>query len=439
VIETTLKVEWGFGGGVAQRFDITDRVTGVQVTTRLAVGDFGINQAIVTINNDDGAFTPSAGGTYSSVDWFSVYFGISGEVAAPSPATPKNFILFDGFVSGFQLQDDGVTSTVVMTADDGFTVGGAAVSSMVFGPPYGKTALAPFIEDLYNGVTIAGFPTNTVLSGVKMPTLGNSLSAVDMTSVGIGTGSFLLDSVDVDYPVRDFVRLNLMPQNPSVAWATKIEFGIPTTTYYGLECTNYPVRSSATALTFEFAENAASGELPFFNLVRGFDADGILNNAQLEGIPTGILSASSTNTTSADKYGTRTYAATAVVPTSTQARFDTAADRWANVFSASEFSVRSLDVSLSKINGAVPTSSSSADMWRDLLDIETAPVQVGTVEFTPTGGSSAIIETFTVMSRTIRATPADITVTVECLPIDQTGAFILDSSTLGVLDTNRLG
>ena len=93
----------------------------------------------------------------------------------------------------------------------------------------------------------------------------------------------------------------------------------------------------------------------------------------------------------------------------------------------------------SMVRATVGTSATSEEKWAQLLDIETGPVQVGTIEFTPAGGSTAVTETFVTMSRTIQITPGDIRLTVECLPIDQTGAFVLDSSTLGVLNQNRLG
>jgi len=44
-----------------------------------------------------------------------------------------------------------------------------------------------------------------------------------------------------------------------------------------------------------------------------------------------------------------------------------------------------------------------------------------------------------ISGRTIKATPGNTTITLDLLPAQDYQSFVLDSSTLGVLDTNRLG
>jgi hypothetical protein len=434
--QSTVGVEFGQSLGMTS---LTNRAQGAQVTTRVQLGDFGSNRAIVTLRNDDGALTPGAGGTYSSVDWYSQALQLIGNTGT------YDFKVFYGIITSFSLQDDGVNSTVVLEADDFFTTGGREVSSVVWGPPYGKTNVADFIEDLYNGVTISGFPRNTVISGVNMPRLGSASSNVVVTDNGVGVGSFLAeDPLEFDSPVRDIVRSNLMPSAPSVAWPTKYEFFVsPTRTeYQASSCTTYPVRDNSDPykVDYTFAEDATSGELPFANLIRGFNTDTLLNNAQIAAATPIGVTASYTNTDSADKYGTHTIQLTSIIPPSNPTtRMPVLAQRWANTFSVSQFTVQQFTITESMVRATVGTSATSEEKWAQLLDIETGPVQVGTIEFTPAGGSTAVTETFVTMSRTIQITPADIRLTVECLPIDQTGAFVLDSSTLGVLDQNRLG
>jgi hypothetical protein len=61
------------------------------------------------------------------------------------------------------------------------------------------------------------------------------------------------------------------------------------------------------------------------------------------------------------------------------------------------------------------------------------------VEFTPAGRPSAITDITVVIGRTIKASPADTTVTLTLRPSIDYGTFTLDSAALGILDRNRLG
>jgi hypothetical protein len=115
--QSTVGVEFGQRLGMTS---LTNRAQGAQVTTRVQLGDFGSNRAIVTLRNDDGALTPGAGGTYSSVDWYSQALQLIGNTGT------YDFKVFYGIITSFSLQDDGVNSTVVLEADDFFTTGGRA-------------------------------------------------------------------------------------------------------------------------------------------------------------------------------------------------------------------------------------------------------------------------------------------------------------------------
>jgi hypothetical protein len=264
-----------------------------------------------------------------------------------------------------------------------------------------------------------------------------------MDNAGVGVGSFLAENpVEFDSPVKDIVRQNLMPSALNVAWPTKVEFFVsPTITEYeGVSCTTYPVRSSVSAIPFVFSESPSAGELPFKDLKRGFNTDTLLNNSQIEAATPIGVTATATNTASVEKYGAHTIRLNEIFPPSNPTnRMPVLAQRWANTFADSSFTVQRFTVTEQMVRAKVGSSAVSEQRWAQLLDVASGPVQASTIEYTPAGSATAITETFIVMSRTIRIRPGDFRLEVECLPGDQSGAFILDSSTLGVLDQNRLG
>ena len=421
-------------GPIAGNYEnVSDRVQGAQITTRVRTGDFGNNRATLTLRNDDGELTPGAGGTWSSIDWFAQGLFISGNTGS------FTYDLFHGVITRFSLQDDGVNSTVVLEADDGFSVGGAATTSITAvttGEVQGT--LTEMIDRVYNGYASAPL----IISGVTMPLLNGTSADVEVTTVGLTTATIGFSQFSTTAAARDFVRRSLMPSAPNVAWPTVISVSGSLRRYKAYACQIYPVRTTTGP---SFAENATGDELPFRELQRGFATDDLLNNAvvtTLNDSPGQVVrSATRSNASSAAKYGARSIQATSIVPGISDTgplKTTTIAERWANVYSSSEFSVRQFVVTEAMVRRV--TSPVNAQLrWAELLDIETGPLTVSTIEFTPAGSSTTVTETFVIMSRTIQIVPGDIRLTVECLPIDQTGAFVLGSSTLGVLDTNRLG
>jgi hypothetical protein len=431
---STVTVEFGDKSGLN---DISARVQGAQVMARLRVGDFGTNRTVITLRNDDGAFTPGAGGTYDGVDWFSQGLFIAGDTGN------YTYDLFHGLITSFDLNDDGVNSTVTIEADDALTVGGSSSTTFNVTFAFGGN-LVQWIEYAYNGVGTGG----SLVSGVPMPLLANTTSSVDVTGIGVmqilpdpnGAGT---DDYIAVQPARDFVRTVLMPSALNVGWPTTIDLSSTDTKFNALSSNLFPVRGSSTAITFTFDESPAAGELPFNNLKRGFAIDDLINTAVIGTIPlatTGLPSSeTATNAGSIDKYGARTIQMNSVMVGAKLLAPSVVATRWANVFSEAEFQVRTFNVNESLVSAQIGSSTASEEKWAQLLDVASGPMQVGVMNFTASGASSQSTEAFVVMSRTISITPDDIRLRVECLPIDQTGAFVLDSSTLGVLDTNRLG
>ena len=115
-ITTTWKVDIGTQ---AAPTDFTSRVMSMSISQQVDVNEIGRGQCIITLLNKDGALTPGGGGTYSSTDWFAqgVYVNASTNTGAGATSTD----VFDGVIVDFDLVDNGVYSTVTITALDGLT------------------------------------------------------------------------------------------------------------------------------------------------------------------------------------------------------------------------------------------------------------------------------------------------------------------------------
>ena len=112
-IDATWQIEIGTKGAMT---DYTSRVAGMNVKQRLGRARLGTGNAVVTMLNNDGALTPNAGGTYSSVDWFSQLVRINCTVTDGVSSETAN--VFSGIVKDFQLSDDGTNSMVQLKMID---------------------------------------------------------------------------------------------------------------------------------------------------------------------------------------------------------------------------------------------------------------------------------------------------------------------------------
>lgn len=420
-------------------YDLTSRTYSATCSTSCKPGQFGRGRAAFDFLNNDGAMTPGAGGTYSSVNWFGTAIRITCVTTVAGTQTA-----FAGIITDFQLTDDGVNSYVRITAVDGFSIGGTAITTVATGTTIVAGTTDYWINSFYNG-------NSSYINNAGMPKLGATASDVYATNVGqsaIGMGT---KNWSASGRASDFVNNSIMPAGPNFAWPTRIESSASNTRYFYNVADLYPIRSNPT-LTFTFAENPGTGELPILNLVRGFDSDDLLNVASISTLPIvadgSTYSTTQTNTASQALYGTRAITMTsmmagAITGTNSQESgqnraAQTVAQRWANTYSDSDFVALSLEVTDSSLTGNGTTGTTSVTAWNYLLDVTTALLQLTRVYYQPTGAASETTDTLITVGRTIVFTPSDVRIKVDFMVADRS-AFILDNTYLGVLDQNRLG
>lgn len=430
-INTTWKVDIGT---VAAPTDFTSRVLSMNITQSVDVNVMGRGVCRITLLNKDGALTPGGGGTYSSTDWFAqgVFVNASTDTGGIATATD----VFDGIITGFELQDDGVFSTVTLTAQDGLSVGGKSKLNLLNGTTptmnYNQF-LTVNVEHSIDAITLADIPI--------YPVLGKSFSFGVVDIVG--------DPGDLLVPVSrttesatyaDAWQINIIPTANDVCYATIIEQATVSpygsVAQYRLNSIPYnTTRNAANSVDFEFApEGSISGtKLPFSasNFQQGFNIDTLINVAKVTGIGTTFTSTATNSTT----YGERTVAFTntGALDNFGISQSKPLAERLTNRYSTPKFTVVELATSSKLVKQQA--NDAAASYWRNLLSIQKGLWQKTTITWTGSGASSQTV-TCVIKGRTINVTPENTNVSLFFGDWVDNHGFILNTDKLNI---DRLG
>lgn len=424
---------------VSNSYTLTSRVIGAVCRTTLQPGEFGRATASVDLLNNDGALTPNGGGTYSTLDWFATGLRIQ---ATTSQGTAN---CFDGVITSFELVDDGKNSYVRLGAVDGFSLAGSTQCQISYSGAGVEAIATTWIRLFYVG-------NSWLTTTVALPRLNAASSTATASDKSLTVVAMQLGTWTASGRSADFLSNTIMPAGPNFAWPTTIESSGLLTNYKFTGTSLYPLRnnlpSTGVALKYVFSQNPTTNQLPIQNLERGFNSDDLLNTSNVTSVPqmdTSTVTASSTNSASVSKFGTRASSFTTLMTSKPgvlsavpEGSTQSIADRWANTYSSTNFVTQRLTVSDSAMRGLNLTNSGSVTAYRDLLDCEASLLQLSQITFTPTGAASSTTEYCITMGREIQFTLDDVRINVDFM-IATRSAFVLNSSVLGVLDSNRLG
>lgn len=431
--------------------DVTSRTLGANVTQIVEVGAAGTGEASIQLDNNDGAFTPLNGGTYTDLDVYGYALIIDCTVSDGSSNYERN--VYSGVVSDFAIEDDGVNSTVIISAVDGLTLAGrsevgyANLDTDLYFSPDMRTAITLLLD----GYVVSG---NVLLKEVPVPFLG----AGDIDTQNLNRNVSAQQSVFEwygyqDYTIADALNSSYLPAAPGVMFPGKIEFvevsGKETARYRMMHHDTSLVPSSTYRKDFVFAQNPTGTELPFRNLERGYNMDAVVNTAQITrnnpkqfaptGTPPDTETKSFASADSVAQFGVRAveYGTVAIrwdVETLNNDNLEPGAqqvaERWANRYDTPRFLTKQLTVSAKQVSALAATTA--AEQWADYLDCETGQWNTAKVIYSPTGGSERT-DNVVVASRQINITPADAVVNVFCLPMQDNMSFTLDDTMLGKL------
>ena len=417
-ITTTWKVDIGTQ---AAPTDFTSRVMSMSITQQVDVDQIGRGQCVITLLNKDGALTPGGGGTYSSTDWFAQ--GIYVNAKTNTGAGDTSIDVFDGVIVDFDLTDNGVYSTVTITALDGLTVAAKTVGSTIPNTSYNYKSLYDALVDR-NGIVfprLGGTNAEGIVtyewSASGWPVLNNSGAAILPTTYADALQTYLIPTVsDVTWPTN-------ITATGTVANYNIISLGYETT------------RSSANRVTFTFDPSGSiSGtDLPFDDdgFQQAFNNDTLINQAQVKGVSTGQTTQTSTNTTNTS-YGNRTVQFLATLAVTDTAALDQATIL-TNRYGTSRFNPVSIRTTASMVKARAADAAETT--WRNLLGIATGIWQRTVITWQGSGASSQTAYCV-IKGRQINVTPQDTVVTLMLGNWADNHAFILDTDQL---DVDRLG
>lgn len=418
-ITTTWKIEVGTYGDMV---NFTTRTLGVNINQQVDVNVIGRGTCNITLLNKDGALTPGGGGTYGTRDWFSNLVRVTALTNTGGVNTET--AVFHGLVTDFALQDDGVFSTVTITALDGLSVAAKSSSaSQLSGTYFYATAL------------------ENLLVNQQLPWLGGNLyptwnvnDEYNVTDVQI-----YLPTTTTAATFADLWQTFFIPTANDVFWGTTITYvtvgAFTASSYLATSLGPNTTRSVANREDFEFDQVASltGNELPFDQqgFEQGFNNDTLITQAVINQ----QLGSSSTVTNTAatfNTYGARTVTFTQAMPIDTAAA-QTLADRLANRYSTSRFTPRQLRVTGTMIKKYA--ADAAVTKWRALLSIELGIWQKAKITWT--GSGSAPQTAYSVIKgRRIEITPSDCFVTLTLGNWTDNHGFILDAD---LLNTDRLG
>lgn len=401
-ITTTAKLEVGRHGS---KYNFTSRM--LSFSTELVVDWAKCGQAkcTFTLRNTDGALTPGAGGTYTSLDWFNQ--GVWLWIKSDNGTNNSEVLAFGGLVNDISFDDDGTWSTVTITAVDVMTKGGQNTTVT-------RTAYA---DDLMGDSALN--PLRTTPGGFKWPKLTNNatsnISELVVFDYGASTRTTAVatgQTVTIQ-GARSYLEQSVLPGGPAVMWpkgitTTDVTLVGSTDWEYALIMVDFKrAVAKKVALTFDdYRSTISGGDLPFTDIEVGFNTEQLINRATINR-PGGIAQTQD-ETASQDKYGIRAVSYTQVQST-TNTRSANIASKITKRYEIPSFEPLSVTVKASTVNRYA--ADAAYDEWATVLSMAEAPYQQASITWTATGGSSQT-KTCSVRGRKITGNPQDLTVTV---------------------------
>ena len=378
------------------------------------------HQAVVTLENYDGALTPGAGGTYSNTDWFSQAVVIDFSDDAGSTYNT----MFAGVITDFKLRDNGVFSTVELIVHDWLMFLGRATGNLSTTAGDLTSAIRFALEELVENTT-------------EMPTFQGTIEGLTHNQGGSSTNAV----VNITDVIGADLNNSLAASNLCAFWSNNLNIVRTSTPKVRLEAVvvgdqlGYSMMwpriggvGAYTTAPVEFVEGTpGSGQIPFTQLDVGFNFQLLANRAQVT--RSGSTTQTAIDQNSVTKYGARTVSSSRA-SSATDADALSAANNIVNRQSETPFSPRSLTFTAADCDGL---DGATGDNIRILLNARACGFQPLTVAYTPTGAGSQTTAKCMTFGRTITATPGKFTVKLNLLPAAEYGSFVLDSSFAGVL------
>lgn len=459
--------------------DLSERVMKMTVRHHVGIGEVGVSTCEVTVDNSDGAFTPSGGGAYDDWDWHSSNITVRSRYTdyATPPLTGDFGWMFLGLVSDVEFVDDGFTSEVTLTCLDPFTL----LSRYIMEEDVDAIGLVRTASVIFNNIAYGTSPATLAVRD-RMPSLGSveqqylfctnsvhSTTLVDEARLDfdIAQGDFLGDALEdviaaeagVFYPMQSYTTNALFPPYPAGEDAGNGAQGVAIhyllyDPHLGIRGASHDYDLSVTPssrtgvydphIVYLKPTTASMGDhiLPYRDLQIGFNIDEHVNQVL---VSNGVDEAFLTNETAVQQYGPRAVELTNLPlrssDTDSEARCDDLARSYINKFSGVDFTVQSVSIS-----GAMIEQYATGWIPRVLLRFSAQPSINGNggigraiaVTYAPAGLSERT-DYVVFKDEVVEITPQDWTMTLSNgVKATNFISFIFDDPLTGVLGTGRL-
>lgn len=438
------------------RTDFTSICAGFSVDATYPMGSVSNSSASVTLHNNNGALTPNGGGTYSSTDWFNKLLIISAICTDNyyNGATDLDSVLFAGIITNFNLQDNGIQSLVNIEAVDALTK--LATSGSVSFP-----ALGLVLETVFALNQDISLLTGWDEDKQPFPLMGGLSSAFDIQNLGNLSDAFL-DRIqtpppppanDIEYAsITDLLSDGIVNTCNSVLFPAGVYFSGTEINYQVGYLSGHKTRRASRRYTNSFVDSSplVGGQLPFYDLVMGYELEKVINNAKAQGVYVGAEVEQTNSNASQALYGMRSvnmgsifavkknYNAgnTASTENDAQGEEDGAKSRTrelVNRGSTNSFSPQSISFTLNQIKSKGRESTALVPgaifYWDKIMDCLNRPWQRVDITWTGKGAVSQSSSSMLV-GISISSSPTETQVVLELDPYFKNSSFILGVSRL---------
>lgn len=413
--------------------NFTSRVLKMDINQRAPVGQFGVGSATITMENNDGAFTPRGGGIYSSTDWFTQ--GVFIEVITPLSSSTITSAVFHGFVTEFQLEDNGLYSTVTFTCQDCMSMLAKNSSLPFTTAAAGLLTVSDAFLLFYNGnLSYWNITTPTV----SYPNIGLSFFTLRVADADRGSAAmsgYYAGQERYTYSngiaisstsTMDIINTFLMPMNMTVAWSGPISqvgaYAVYTAfRISGLARNTLPSYSST--FVFKDIRSIDSTSFPFDDIQIGYNIPDVINEASIGRATSGTTPQKFSNSTQVGLYGNRSVSNSNVALQSDAVALSLATE-YATRYSIARFAPKQITFSAKQIERYTTQNSTTEELLYKLYSIEWGMWNRANITWTGKGVGSQTYST-KIRGRQFSITPTDTVVTLDLVPSVDNSTFII--------------
>lgn len=433
------KVEFGDIGGL---FDITSYVFDTSIDMNANIGSAGRTTCSITLNNNGGQFTPDGAGTYGSVNWFKQAIIVS---CTGGGLTEFAFV---GLLQDFDVdQQSTKESTVTITAIDFLSISGRSSNQLNDSGNSYRLQYKDFVESFFN-------PSFSYAQTSSTPTMGSTTSLNSRVTATIvsDTVTAVITSGLQNGTLGDWLNNQALPTGPATTFMT--DYTITADRWFwNCNIIDSSLNRTTNAYSTTLVDGSAaltSGQIAFNEIDVGFQLDTLTNQCYIEPLPartpptlpqpvTAIDSSSQAN------YGVRARSYQTCIPsvlyqlTVYGNQFvETAANFWANRYSTIRYIPSRVITSYSTLRGSSVDDGVAMQAFVRLLSAKTALWNRQAITYKGAGMASSQTTQTVTTGRKIMITPSDTRVELTVVSGIDNQSLELDSSTYGILDTNRL-